>query len=116
MDGNAPAAQRAGGSSFYLAMRILGREQREAMFEIYAFCRAVDDIADGDAPRAERQALLADWRKDIEALYAGRVRPGLENLAHAAARYSLRKENFLEVIDGMEMDAVEDIRAPIGRN
>ena len=29
-----PAAARAGGSSFYLAMRILGREQREAMFEI----------------------------------------------------------------------------------
>jgi phytoene synthase len=34
-----PAANRAGGSSFYLAMRILGREQREAMFEIYSFCR-----------------------------------------------------------------------------
>jgi presqualene diphosphate synthase len=111
-DGHAPAAKRAGGSSFYLAMRILGREQREAMFEIYSFCRAVDDIADGDAPRAERQALLAEWRKDIEGLYAGSVRPGLENLARTVARYSLRQENFLEVIDGMEMDAVEDIRAP----
>jgi phytoene/squalene synthetase len=28
------AAARAGGSSFYLAMRILGRPQREAMFEL----------------------------------------------------------------------------------
>ena len=32
-------------------MRILGRERREAMFEIYSFCRAVDDIADSDEPR-----------------------------------------------------------------
>ena len=30
--------------------------QREAMFEIYAFCRAVDDVADDRRPRAERLA------------------------------------------------------------
>ncbi|HBO80620.1 MAG TPA: squalene synthase HpnD, partial [Cupriavidus sp.] len=36
------------GSSFHAAMRILPASQRQAMFEIYAFCRAVDDIADGD--------------------------------------------------------------------
>ena len=33
-------------SSFYLAMRILPQDQREAMFSIYRFCRAVDDVAD----------------------------------------------------------------------
>src|SRR5262249_43908928 len=43
-----PAAARAGGSSFYFAMRIMPKEQREAMFEIYSFCKLVDDIADGD--------------------------------------------------------------------
>ena len=77
-----PAAARAGGSSFYLAMRILGREKREAMFEIYSFCRAVDDIADGDVP-GDKLALLAAWRENIDALYAGRVPPGLEGLAKA---------------------------------
>ena len=40
------AAQRASGSSFYTAMRILPKAQREAMYEIYSFCRKVDDIAD----------------------------------------------------------------------
>ncbi|MFZ0525808.1 MAG: squalene/phytoene synthase family protein, partial [Xanthobacteraceae bacterium] len=38
-----PAAERASRSSFYNGMRILPRAQREAMFEIYSFCRAVDD-------------------------------------------------------------------------
>jgi phytoene synthase len=107
-----PAAARAGGSSFYLAMRILRREQREAMFEIYSFCRAVDDIADGDLPRERRLADLSAWRRDIDQLYAKRTPPGLEGLAIAIDCFDLRKDDFLAVIDGMEMDAREDIRAP----
>ncbi|HTQ84100.1 MAG TPA: presqualene diphosphate synthase HpnD [Pseudolabrys sp.] len=107
-----PAAARAGGSSFYFAMRILGREQREAMFEIYSFCRAVDDIADGNAPREQRMAELAGWRRDLDALYSGAVPAGFETLARVIARFGLRKEDFLAVIDGMEMDAKADIRAP----
>jgi phytoene synthase len=106
-----PAAARAGGSSFYLAMRILCREQREAMFEIYSFCREVDDIADGDVP-GDRLAMLAAWRENIGTLYAGKVPSGLEGLARAISRYALVKDDFLAVIDGVEMDAQADIRAP----
>lgn len=106
------AAARAGGSSFYLAMRILQREQREAMFQIYSFCRDVDDIADGDMPRAQRLEHLSKWRRDVEELYSRRIQPGLERLAVAIERFCLRMEDFLAVIDGMEMDASTDIRAP----
>lgn len=106
------AASRARGSSFYLAMRILPREQREAMFEVYSFCKTVDDIADGEAPHDWRLARLAEWRQRIAALYAGKVPAGLQALAQAVARFGLRQEDFLAVIEGMEMDATEDIRAP----
>ncbi len=108
----AAAPRRASGSSFYLAMRILPRAQRDGMFEIYSFCRQVDDIADSDAPRPGRREQLARWRADIEAIYAGRAPAALEGLATAVANFSLRKQDFLAVIDGMEMDAAEDIRAP----
>ena len=111
-DAPAPAARRAGGSSFYFAMRILGREQRESMFEIYAFCRAVDDIADGTAPRDWRVTQLTAWRETIDALYRGETPRDLKGLARAIARFNLRKDDFLAVIDGMEMDAKADIRAP----
>jgi presqualene diphosphate synthase len=107
-----PVANRAGGSSFYLAMRILGREQREAMFEIYSFCREVDDIADSNAPHAQRLEGLSGWRKNIDSLYSGGVPPGLESLAKVIVRFALRKEDFLAVIDGVEMDARADIQAP----
>ena len=83
------------------------------MFEIYSFCRAVDDIADEEGPRPQRLALLAEWRKNIEALYSGGSVPaGLEKLANSIARFGLRKDDFLAVIDGVEMDARADIQGP----
>jgi phytoene synthase len=106
------AEQRASGSSFYLAMRIMPKAQREAMFEIYSFCRRVDDVADDGGPRDRRLAQLQQWRADIAALYAGTPPPHLSGLARAVRGFNLQREDFLAVIDGMEMDVVADIRAP----
>jgi phytoene synthase len=106
------AAKRAAGSSFYLAMRILPRLQRDAMFQVYWFCRSVDDIADSTAPRAKRLQQLASWRTDISAVYSGRPPPHLCELARCATAFSLAQADFDAVIEGMEMDAAEDIRAP----
>jgi presqualene diphosphate synthase len=103
----------AAGTSFYWAMRLLPEARREAMFAVYAFCRDVDDIADSDDPPAAKRAELARWRRDIEAIYTRPVGSGLLRvLAEVAATYKLRREDFLAVIDGMEMDAAADIRAP----
>ena len=102
----------ATGSSFYAAMRILPREQREAMFQIYSFCRQVDDIADSDGPRPERLAALQQWRDDIEALYRGDPPSRLRDYAVSVRNFDLQREDFLAVVDGMEMDVPRDIRAP----
>ncbi|MGA7486534.1 MAG: presqualene diphosphate synthase HpnD [Xanthobacteraceae bacterium] len=106
------AAERASGSSFYNAMRVLPRAQREAMFEIYSFCRQVDDIADSSGPRSARREQLERWRADIDALYAGNPLPRTRGLLAPVRAFGLRREDFHCVIDGMEMDVVADIRAP----
>ena len=93
-------------------MRIMPRAQREAMFEIYAFCRAVDDIADEDGSREVRIDQLQRWRADIDALYSGSPAPHIHGLARAVRIFDLQREDFLAVIDGMEMDVVSTIRAP----
>lgn len=100
------------GSSFHAALRILPASQRQAMFEIYAFCRAVDDIADGDAPHAERFAALDQWRRDITACYTGKPPAALGSLAAQIEAFGLVRQDFLDVIDGMTMDVTDDIRAP----
>jgi squalene synthase HpnD len=102
----------ASGSSFYSAMRILPAAQREAMFQIYSFCRKVDDIADSDGPREERLAALQQWRDDIDALYRGDPPPHLRDYVASVKKFDLQREDFLAIIDGMEMDVPQDIRAP----
>ena len=109
---NASDGSSASGSSFYAAMRILPREQREAMFQIYSFCRQVDDIADSDGPRPERLAALQQWRDDIDALYRGQPPARLRDYASSVRRFDLNREDFLAIVDGMEMDVPQDIRAP----
>ena len=104
---------QASGSSFYAGMRVLPKAERDAMFAIYAFCRAVDDIADDiKGPAEERTAGLLAWRADIEALFAGRDPGRAAVVAEATHRFGLHKADFLAVIDGMQMDIDEDIRAP----
>jgi squalene synthase HpnD/squalene synthase HpnC len=108
----ADAANAASGSSFYAAMRILPRAQRQAMYDIYAFCRAVDDVADDGGDPAMRLSQLEQWRADIDAIYAGEPPARLKSLAQAVQAFGLAREDFLAVIDGMEMDVRADIRAP----
>jgi squalene synthase HpnD len=103
----------AAGTSFYWAMRLLPPDRRNGMYAIYAFCREVDDIADGERPVEHKLAALAGWREEIEALYDGRPRHLLAcALSGPVRRYELRREDFIAILAGMEMDARGDIRAP----
>jgi presqualene diphosphate synthase len=102
------------GTSFYWAMRLLPAERRHGMYAVYAFCREVDDIADDLAGGPEAKlAALAAWHGEIDALYAGTpTRLIAQALREPLRRYALRRDDFHAVIDGMEMDAAIDIRAP----
>jgi squalene synthase HpnD len=104
----------AAGTSFYWAMRLLPKDRRNGMYAVYAFCREVDDIADDiDRPPEHKKAALHAWHAEIDALYAGRpCHLVARALREPTMRYALRPEDFHTVIDGMEMDAAQDIRAP----
>jgi phytoene synthase len=113
-DALAQTETKVAGSSFYAALRILPPRQRAAMFAIYDFCRRVDDIADDPGPsRAERRSALDAWRADLDALYAGApTPPTCADLAGPVRAFRLEKADLLAVIDGMQMDVDDDIRAP----
>lgn len=100
-------------SSFALGMMLLSRPRREAMRAVYAFCRVVDDIADGSLPAAEKLAILAEWRAEIEQVYKNRAQSAIGRaLIDTTMRYELPAEEFLLMIEGMEMDAAGPIIAP----
>jgi presqualene diphosphate synthase len=107
------AMVRAAGTSFYRGMRVLPPDRRYAMYAIYAFCRVVDDIADEPGDMAEKRLRLAAWRDRIAALYRGDADdPVTRVLVAAVRRFALRAEDFIAVVDGMEMDAETVIVAP----
>ncbi len=104
---------RGSGTSFYRGMRILPPDRRAAMYAIYAFCRLVDDIADEEAPLDEKRMALDAWRARIEALKLGEAEGAVARvLLLATQKFSLRRVDFLAVIDGMQMDAETVIVAP----
>ncbi len=110
---HAEALVKRSGTSFYWGMRLLPPVKREAMFAIYAFCREVDDIADGNVPSDDKLRDLDAWRGEIEALYQGRPgRPTTLALLQPVAAFDLAKAEFLHMIDGMEMDAKTSMMAP----
>ena len=110
---HAQATVKKSGTSFGAGMRILSRARREAMYAIYAFCREVDDIADEEGTLLEKRSGLHAWRMEIERLYrdAPTTPTGVALLDHVKA-YDLPKEEFILVIEGMEMDAAGPIVAP----
>ena len=57
----------AKGSSFYYGIRLLPRDRRQALVDVYALARRIDDIADGDLPDDEKLKLLAEERARLPA-------------------------------------------------
>ena len=87
---------------------MLSPERREAMYAIYAFCREVDNIADDPLPLDEKRYLLKEWRQEIDNVVIGQARSLTgQALANVVAEYGLQKQDLLDLIDGMEMDADE---------
>jgi len=105
-------ANRAKGSSFYSAMRILPRAQREAMYAIYDICRAVDDVADEGGTSEQRLAELKRWRQDLDALYGGGPPGRFATIVSIIGEFDLKKVDFLALLDGMMMDAQGIMIAP----
>jgi squalene synthase HpnD len=109
---DAPPSQR-GRSSFYWAMRLMPPERREAMFAIYDIARALDDVADDPGDAAGKRTALDAWRQEIAALYAGKPTRALTRAVWPAVqRFQLPRNEFEELIRGMEMDVDGPIQGP----
>lgn len=101
-------------TSFYWPMRLLPEERREAMFALYAYCKGLDDVADGPGTVEDKRARLAVLRGAVAALYATGIAldPLLARLKPAIDRFDLPKAELDSLIDGMEMDVNGPIIAP----
>jgi phytoene synthase len=83
------------------------------LYALRAFCSELEEIADSKASRSFKQRLLLNWRTEIFWLYDGRPQHALAHaLSQAIQLYDLRCDDFLMIIEGMQMDVRTDIQAP----
>jgi len=101
------ALTKKSASNLALAFILLPREKRDAMSALYAFCRAVDDVADEDAvPEEKRREQLAAWREDIR-LACDNKKPAFilnQEFQPVIQQFKLPFALFDELIKGCEMD------------
>lgn len=102
-------------SNFKFAFLFLRPHQREALEQVYDFCRIVDDIVDerppGPAGDEQAEAGLALWREEVERIYSGTDTPTTElgrALVSSARSFNLPREAFDEIIEGCAMDLQQD--------
>lgn len=95
-------------STFYLGSRFFPREQRFAVWAVYAACRIGDDIADELEPSIARVE-LERWRNRIKLALAGTPEndPMSLALAWARSKFPIKQGPFEELYLGLKMDLEE---------
>ncbi len=93
------------GSSFYYSFLFLPRPQREAMSAVYAWCHELDTVIDHPPDSIDPHDQLAQWRREIGAMYHGMPRhPMTIKLKDHVNRLAIPQEYFQELMNGMAMD------------
>ena len=93
--------------NFHVVSFLLPKRLHQDFYNVYAFCRWADDLGDEIGSPAESLRLLAWWRTELEAMYAGETRhPVFVALDGTARKYDLPIQLFSDLIHAFEQDQV----------
>ena len=103
-------------SNFFYSFLFLPKPKRDAIIDVYAFCRAIDDIVDEIVEKSgganaydEARVELDRWRDELDDLYAGQpTRQIAVKLQRVLEQFPMPKEYFEEMINGCEMDLMRN--------
>jgi len=91
--------------NFHVVSFLLPKRLHQDFYNVYAYCRWSDDLADEIGDTSESLRLLAWWRTELDAMYAGRARhPVFAALAPTVARHAIPREPFADLLDAFVQD------------
>jgi 15-cis-phytoene synthase len=103
------AMTKQSGSNFYYSFLFLPKTKRNAMYTVYAFCKAVDNAVDEPPAGSNPTEELMRWRHELDAVYHGTpTYPIAISLAHHVKALSIPKAYLEELIKGVEMDLLHN--------
>jgi squalene synthase HpnC len=94
--------------NFIVASLLLPRRMRQPFFNVYAFCRHADDLADESGSPQLAMERLADWQVGLDRCFAGRAEhPIFVALADTIRTLNLIQPPFDDLLDAFRQDQVK---------
>ncbi len=91
--------------NFEIAAFILPKRLRQDLYNVYAFLRLADDLADESPDESEAQNVLSDWGKSLETANDNDVSdPIISALRSTIRRHRLSLEPFRRLLYAFRMD------------
>ena len=91
--------------NFTVASRLLPGRLRQHFYNIYAYCRWADDLADETGDPRQSLALLAWWESQLHECYQGRTsHPVFVALADTIRRFEIPADPFVDLLVAFRQD------------
>ena len=91
--------------NFHVATFFLPKDLHQDFYNLYAYCRWSDDLADETSDTAQSLRLLDLWEKELDECYAGRARhPVFVALAETVRRRDVPAEPFHNLLRAFVQD------------
>ena len=91
--------------NFHVVSFLLPKRLHQDFYNVYSYCRWADDLGDEIGDTSESLRLLAWWRGELEAMYAGRSKhPVFVALAPTVERHGIPMQPFDDLIRAFEQD------------
>ena len=91
--------------NFHVVSFLLPKRLHQDFYNVYAYCRWADDLGDETGNREESLRLLAWWREQLDAMYAGHTtHPVFAALRPTVERHAIPREPFANLIDAFVQD------------
>jgi 15-cis-phytoene synthase len=93
-------------TSFSYSFVVLPAEQRRGIGAVWDFCRAVDDAVDEAVDVTSAAVEVTKWRAEVGRLFGADapVTPQASALKPYVAMFTLSRQPFDDLVDGVEMD------------
>lgn len=101
-------------ATLFWCMQGLPKAQREAIYTLYAFCRHLDNVVDGNMPQQEKCELLNAWQRELENIYDKKV-PATDigrKIYKNCMRFKIQKSDFSEILNCTMLDCPQPLQAP----